>query len=439
MSTLPAGVTTRPAFRDGNVLRWLLGYGTGLLGDQIYYVTLAWTATKSASPAEVGLILAVGAAPRAVFLLIGGTMADRYGPKCVAFLSACARVVVMTCITLVVLQQQPVIVLIVGLTLAFGIVDGLFIPAAGSLPRHIVARSDLGRVQGVRSLLQRLTLFAGPPIGGFVIAENGLTTAFGSAAVLFLVSAFALWKTKLPETVSSKSEPASSTSKHKTSLDSRETAASAGLSERPGLLANIALGLVYVREHRVLLPMLVVIALAEIATAGPVAVGLPLLADAEGWGVEAVGIIMAGFGIGATTTALLVTVLGRVPRAGYVALAAVVVMGPSLAAVGWTSSVLGAALAGCITGLGGGICSTLVSTFVLTVTEKDQLGRVVGLMSLATFGGAPLSYALSGYIADVTTPSMSFIASGTTLLLVGIAALCIPALRSAEMPKSTGS
>lgn len=435
MTTLATEVTTRPAFRDGNVLRWLLGYGTGLLGDQIYYVTLAWTATQLASPAQVGLILAAGAVPRALFLVVGGAMADRYGAKRVALLSALARVVVMTCITTVVLLQIPAVVLLVGLTVVFGIVDALFIPAAGTLPRRIVVRSELARVQGMRSLLQRLALAVGPPVAGFIVAGYGLAAAFASAVILFLVSMGALWMTRLRE-----GEPAEDEARHRGSQQTLSSATpTVGPSQRPGLIADVVVGLRYVRGHAVLLPMLLVVAVAEIATAGPVAVGLPLLADAEGWGVGGVGIIMAGFGIGATTTALLITVVGRVPRAGYVALAAVVVMGPALAAVGLTNTVVGAALAGCVTGLGGGVCSTLVSTFVLSVTEKGQLGRVVGLMSLATFGGAPLSYALSGFIADVTTPSMSFVVSGAAVLLVGIAALCVPALRSAEMPRAGNS
>lgn len=436
MTTLATEATTRPAFRDGNVLRWLLGYGTGLLGDQIYYVTLAWTATQLASPAQVGLILAAGAVPRALFLVVGGAMADRYGAKRVALLSALARVVVMTCITTVVVLQMPAVVLLVGLTVVFGIVDALFIPAAGSLPRRIVVRSELARVQGMRSLLQRLALAVGPPVAGFVVAGYGLAAAFASAVILFLASLGALWMTRLRE-----AEPAEDEARHHGNQQAilSSATASVGPSERPGLISDVVVGLRYVRGHAVLLPMLVVVAVAEIATAGPVAVGLPLLADTEGWGVGGVGIIMAGFGIGATTTALLITVVGRVPRAGCVALVAVVVMGPALAAVGLTNTVVGAALAGCVTGLGGGVCSTLVSTFVLSVTEKGQLGRVVGLMSLATFGGAPLSYALSGFIADVTTPSMSFIVSGAAVLLVGIAALCVPALRSAEMPGAANS
>ncbi|MGL4338939.1 MAG: MFS transporter [Rhodoglobus sp.] len=261
--------------------------------------------------------------------------------------------------------------------------------------------------------------------------------AFASVTILFFISAMALWQTRLRE-----AEPAMREGRRSARGD-EETLASdpasktgASPSERGGLLADVVAGLRYVRGHPVLPPMLVVVAVAEIATAGPVAVGLPLLADAERWGVGGVGLIMAGFGVGATTTALLVMLAGRVPHAGYVALVAVVIMGPALAAVGLTSTEFGAVIAGCITGLGGGICSTLVSTFVLSITEKSQVGRVVALMSFATFGGAPLSYALSGFIADATNPRMPFVVSGLAVFLVGIVALCVPALRSADMPKA---
>nr|BFF15092.1 hypothetical protein GCM10025699_63950 [Microbacterium flavescens] len=203
---------------------------------------------------------------------------------------------------------------------------------------------------------------------------------------------------------------------------------------RPGLLADTLEGLRYVAGHRLLLPMLVVVAIAEIAIAGPLNTGLPLLSSSQGWGAAGVGWILAGFGAGATATALTITIVGRVPHAGRISLVAVMVMGPSLGAIGASSTLGGAVVAAGVAGLGSGVCATLLSTFVLTSSDPAQLGRVMGLMSFASFGGAPIAYAVTGVLADLTSAGTTFVVSGVAVTLVGAAALFDARLRTAELP-----
>lgn len=445
--------SARPAFRDANVLRWLLGYGTGLLGDQVYYVTLSWTAVQIATPTQVGLILAAGAVPRAALLIVGGAVADRYGAKRTALLSDAARVLVMAAVTLVVLADAPSIALLVGLTIVFGVIDALFLPAAGALPPRIVSPTELARVQSMRSLLQRMALVGGPPLAGFLVAQHGVVVAFGATVLLFAVSVAALAATRLIVPAEASSSPgAHANAEARAGADAgagvEPTEAPASPNDgpvvppgdgsaraaRPGLLADTLEGLRYVAGHRLLLPMLVVVAIAEIAIAGPLNTGLPLLSSAQGWGAAGVGWILAGFGAGATATALTITIVGRVPHAGRISLVAVMVMGPSLGAVGASSTLGGAVVAAGVAGLGSGVCATLLSTFVLTSSDPAQLGRVVGLMSFASFGGAPIAYAVTGVLADLTSAGTTFVVSGVAVTLVGAAALFDARLRTAELP-----
>ena len=445
--------SVRPAFRDANVLRWLLGYGTGLLGDQVYYVTLSWTAVQIATPTQVGLILAAGAVPRAALLIVGGAVADRYGAKRTALLSDAARVLVMAAVTLVVLADAPSIALLVGLTIVFGVIDALFLPAAGALPPRIVSPTELARVQSMRSLLQRMALVGGPPLAGFLVAQHGVVVAFGATVLLFAVSVAALAATRLIVPAGASSSPgahahaeARAGADADAGVEPTDAPASphdgpavppgdgSARAARPGLLADTLEGLRYVAGHRLLLPMLVVVAIAEIAIAGPLNTGLPLLSSSQGWGAAGVGWILAGFGAGATATALTITIVGRVPHAGRISLVAVMVMGPSLGAIGASSTLGGAVVAAGVAGLGSGVCATLLSTFVLTSSDPAQLGRVVGLMSFASFGGAPIAYAVTGVLADLTSAGATFVVSGVAVTLVGAAALFDARLRTAELP-----
>ena len=54
------------------------------IGDQFTLVALPWLVLQiTGDPAQLGLVLAVMALPRAVFMLVGGAMVDRMSARCV--------------------------------------------------------------------------------------------------------------------------------------------------------------------------------------------------------------------------------------------------------------------------------------------------------------------------------------------------------------------
>ena len=59
------------------MLRWLVAYAASAVGDNVYFLALGWAAQQVAAPAQVGLVMAAGAVPRAVLMLGGGVLADR--------------------------------------------------------------------------------------------------------------------------------------------------------------------------------------------------------------------------------------------------------------------------------------------------------------------------------------------------------------------------
>lgn len=158
-----------PAHRDGNVLRWLTAYTASLVGDGVYFVALGWTAQRTAGPTEVGLVMAAGAVPRAVLMLGGGVVADRFDPRRVILGSDAVRCLVLLTIAAAVAMTTPALWLLVAVALVFGAVDALFVPAVGALPPRITSPDQLARVTGMRTLSMRLGQIAGPPVGGLAM------------------------------------------------------------------------------------------------------------------------------------------------------------------------------------------------------------------------------------------------------------------------------
>ncbi|MBZ6131827.1 MFS transporter [Streptomyces olivaceus] len=412
---IPAAVRAAvPAHRDGNVLRWVGAYTASMLGDTVFYLALSWAAVQRGSAAEAGVVTAVSAVPRALLMLGGGVVVDRLGPRRAVIGSDAVRCAAVLAVAVLLFATDPGLWLLALLALVFGAVDALFLPAVGALPARITAKDQLARVQGMRGLAVRFAAVVGAPLGGLGVAVGGAAAAFALAGLLIAVSVPLLVCVRMREL------PA----------DDAVAAAEGGTAWR-----DLRDGLSYVRRHRVLGPLMLVIALGDLGFVGPLNVGLTLLADERGWGASGMGWVLAGFGAGAGAAALLLTVRGRVPRAGYVVAGALV---PGAAAIGalaqapaLPAAVATALLIGLLAGLSGALCGALLQT----QADPGHLGRVTAVAGIVSLGIAPLSMPLSAAAIGVWGTGPVFAASAAVCGLGGVVALCAPGVRRAELPK----
>src|SRR5215471_6393521 len=66
----------------------LMGEGVSLLGDQFYIVALPWLVFQlTGSMLALGTILMLEGIPRAVLMLVGGVMTDRFTPRAIMITS----------------------------------------------------------------------------------------------------------------------------------------------------------------------------------------------------------------------------------------------------------------------------------------------------------------------------------------------------------------
>ncbi|MGW6511183.1 MFS transporter [Streptomyces niveus] len=423
VSPAPASASApeRPAHRDPNVLRWVAAFTLSAVGDNVYYMALAWAAARSGSPAQAGVVLAVGAVPRAVLMLGGGVLADRWGPRRVVIGGDAARCVVMFTVAAFLALTAPGLWPLIAVALVFGVVDALFLPAVGALPPRITAPRQLARVQGMRGLAARVATVTGGPLGGLLVAFGGSPAAFAVAGALFAVSLALLVAVRIK------------------ALPVREAAEAPTEATGAGPWRELTDGLRHLRRHRVLGPLMLVIALSELGFVGPLNIGLVLLAQDRGWGAGGMGWIVAAFGVGAGAASLLLAVRGHLPRAGLVLCLSVVagalaIGALAIGALAFVQTVALAAVAGLLVGLlaglGGGLCGALTQT----LTEPAYLGRVTSVATLFTLGIAPLSYPVTGAAVGLWGTGPVFVVSAAVCAAGGALGLAFAGLRRAELP-----
>ncbi|MFJ7901299.1 MFS transporter [Streptomyces sp. NPDC096198] len=406
------GAHGTPAHRDGNVLRWLAAYTASMVGDSVFSLALAWTAVQAGTPAQAGIVTAVGAVPRALLMLGGGVVADRFGPRRVVVVSDAVRCAAALAAAALLHLTGPGLWLLAVLALVFGAVDAVFVPAVSALPARITGPGQLARVQGLRGLAIRFAGVVGAPLGGLGVALGRSAGAFALAGLLIAGSVPLLMCVRTRE------------------LPQDEVAARG----RATPWRDLRDGLRYVRGHRVLAPLVLAIALGDLGFVGPLNVGLALLADERGWGAEGVGWVLAGFGTGAGIAALALAVRGRLPHAGR--LTGLAVLGGS-AAIGalarmpdLPAAVGTALLVGLLTGLSGALCGALLNS----LADPAYLGRVNAVAGIVSLGVAPLGLPLSAAAVGAWGAGPVFLASAAVCGLGGLVALAVPALRRAELP-----
>ncbi|MER6734035.1 MFS transporter [Streptomyces puniciscabiei] len=407
-ATLIPPATAPQAHRDPNVRRWLAAYTSSMLGDSVYYLALSWAAVRAGTPAQAGLVMSASALPRAVLMLGGGVIADRFGPRRVVIGSDAVRCAAVLAVAAVLFLASPGLWPLALLALVFGTVDAVFMPAVGALPARLTEKDQLARVQGMRGLAIRFSSVVGAPLGGLAVALDGAAAAFALAGLLIAVSVPLLLSVRVRELP--------------------------GPANGSTAWSDLGAGLRHIRRHRVLAPLMLAIALGDLGFVGPLNVGLTLLADRRGWGASGMGWVLAGFGAGAGAASLLLAVRGRLPRAGLVTGWTILVGSVAVGALAYVPTLpaaVGTALAvGLLTGLSGALCGALLQT----QSDPAYLGRVTAVSSLVSLGLTPLSMPLAAAAIGAFGPGPVYAVSAAVCGLGGVVALVVPALRRAELP-----
>ncbi|WP_369164205.1 MFS transporter [Streptomyces sp. AFD10] len=417
MTVTAVAAPERPAHRDPNVLRWLGAYTASMIGDSVYFMALAWAAARTGSASGAGLVLAAGSLPRALLMLGGGVLADRFGPRRIVIGSDAARALLVLGLAAVLFLTAPTVAVLVVVAVLFGAVDALFLPAVGALPPRLTAPGQLARVQGLRALAARGSTIIGAPMGGVAVATGGPSLALAAAGVLFALS--------LPLLLGLRLRP----------LPAPAASAEEAATKAPDAWHDLVDGLRYIRRHPLLGPLMLVIALSELGFVGPLNLGLILLSEQRGWGASGMGWIVAGFAGGAAGSALLLAVRGRVPRAGLVMGVLALVGGAGIAALAQVPSVAAAAATAAGVGLTAGLAGALCGALVQTAADPAYLGRVTSVSTLFTYAVIPLSYPVTGASVALWGTGPVYTVSAAVCAVGGVLGLALTALRRAELPR----
>src|SRR5690606_9441707 len=125
----------------------------------------------------------------------GGAIADRVDPRRMMLLFNGIRVVVLVTTAVWILTTSPTIAVLLVATIAFGICDAFYEPAAGTIARQLVRPEDLPSYSALGQTLSRLGTMGGAAVGGFLVAWVGMPGSAAADAITFtvVIAFIAIW------------------------------------------------------------------------------------------------------------------------------------------------------------------------------------------------------------------------------------------------------
>lgn len=405
----------RPAIREPAFLRFFIGQSISLVGNQVWYVALSWSAVRFASPGLAGVMFMLSSIPRLLLMLFGGVVADRFDIRRLMIGSDVLRTLVTAGAALIALAR-PGIALLGVLALAFGTVDAVFQPSAGAMQPRLLSPEQYAGGAVLSTLTTRLALAVGAPLGGLILAAGGLAPALFVDAATFAVSVATLLTVRPRPVARAKSEP--------------EDTSDPG-SRKGFVWADLKAGLAFLIHHPVLGPMTLAFLLLNVGFIGPMNIGIAELANHRGWGSSGIGLMLAGFGFGAAVGGLL-TMKWRIRRNAGVWIAVLcVIEGVCLFAVAMAPGVAVAAVGTSISGLTLGPVNVLSTVLEQREAPDEFRGRVASIQLLISLGLIPMTYGATGLLIAVIGTTGVF-ALGGLLEVSVVLTLLAPAYRRAR-------
>lgn len=405
------------------------------LGDGIDAAALPLVAAAlTRDPLLFAGIAVVNRLPWLLFTLHAGAIADRVDRKRMMVAMNLVRALLFGALGVAIVGGWASIWLLYVITFLTGVAEVLFdtswqpiLPAVVDHPDQLERAN--GRLFGAQTVLDQ---FVGPPVGGFLFGLGAAVPIFFDAGT-FLIAA-GIIAAMAGSYVARRPAP---TPQVELSVDpdtppspSPETAGEA--TARPRLRDDIREGLVWLREHRLLRGLALLLGamngLSSMAFAIFALFALDVLGVSElGFGVLLTAVAV-GSVLGSVTAERLVARIGRA-GALWIALVAAVVIP---AAQGTTSDavVFGALSVGF--GYAAVVWNVVTVSLRQTIIPDHLLGRVNAVYRFIGWGSMPLGALAGGAIANAFGLRMPFFVAGGAMLLTLLPASRVVTARAIE-------
>ena len=365
---------------------------------------LAYSLTKS--PLLLSLVSALQFTPVLLFSLFAGVLIDRVPKKSILIFTQSASMIITLGLGVLTLTGRIQYWQLLVSAALLGVVNTLDMPSRQSFVVELVGHDDLMNAIAINSMTFNVARIIGPAVAGIVMGRLGIGLCFLFNSISFgavLLSLFFI-------------HPAAPRPQPK--------------KEREPMIANIRQGLVYIRgSDRLLVTLLIT---AVVGTFAPnFSVTIPVFARQVLHQQETgYGLLMSIMGIGSLCGAFLIAAVSKTGPKRFFLYIVPIIVGVSLALVGFTGSVLFSGLTLAVTGFFFVVFNSNANSTMQLNVEDAYRGRVMSVYILINVGSTPIGNLFAGMVDNLFGARMGYIASGAAVLLLMIPVYLVLVKRS---------
>ena len=376
---------------------YFAGTASWFVNHGIQGVMFAWLVTivLRESPQMVGVAQMAMLMPALLFMLVGGSLADRYGGRRVAVLAQSFSVVPVLGLLVVLAAGQLSFGIMIGFALMMGLAQAFVTPARDGL-LNLVAE---GRIQHT---VVRVTMiqFSAMLIAFVVVGQTdraGPIPVIAVQAAVLILGVLAMRRIPV-------SPPARQPSETGLWRDLAESVATGLLTVmrsvpmRMVAVQNVAIGMFFMGAYIVTIPVAV--------------------RDIYGGSAADLAMLNAANAFGLALTSFLLTRVGHIRRPRRTLLLAQALGAVALGAAGFGFDF--PVFAACIFLWGGcgGVAMSMARTIMQEQAPYDQRGRVMAFFSFSLMGAGPFGALLAGAMAEWWGPGNALVAGMCGMLSV---------------------
>jgi MFS family permease len=372
------------------------------LGDGVDVAALPLlAATLSRNPTVVAGLAAMAFLPWLVFALVAGALVDRLDRRRVMIVADSARAVLVGVIALTVATGSVQIWLLYVIAFALGINETLFDNAAQSILPMVVVPDLLETANGRQYAAEVVgNQFVGPPVGGLLFSV-AIATPFVLDGVSFALSAI------LIATIAGSFRTAS--------------AARAATAPRRSIRAEVAEGVRWLRRHRVLKTLALLLGLMNLCMNMGFAVFVLFAEQVLGLDDRGYGLLLGVMAVGSVLGGLFGARIARRLGPSSALIVSIAVTGATELGVGLVSSAWVVAALMWLSGLFSVVWNVITVSLRQRIIPDELLGRVNSVYRFLGWGSIPIGSVLGGVLASAFGLRAPFIIGG----VVGVAATVV--------------
>jgi H+ antiporter protein len=383
-------------------------------GNGISLVAFPWLVLqRNGSALEASVVAMAGTLPLLVATLIAGAAVDYLGRRRVSMISdslSALSVVAIPLLAMVFGVGAINVAVLAGLAAL-----GAFFDPAGMTARETMlpeaaqrAGWTLDHANGVYEAVFNLAYIVGPGIGGLLITTLGGIDTMWVTAGAFLLSISAVAVLRL------------------------EGAGTPDRDHVPQAWAGIVEGLRFVWHT----PVLRTLAFVELAATGlymPMESVLFPKYFTDRDEPAQLGWVLVALSVGGLVGALGYAALSKYSNRRTIVLIAVLVLGVSMTVIAFLPPLPVILVLCAVVGLVYGPMAPIYNYVMQTRAPAPLRGRVVGVMGSLAYAAGPLGLIVAGPLADAAGLHVTFLALSLPMLLLGVVALFLPALRHLDL------